>query len=117
MTAPLEGFRVLDISERSLAAAVAGMLLSDIGAEVIRAEPAGGDPIRAITGTEVWFRGQKSVTIGREEVRDGSWLALRRSADAVVTTEQPWTAKPGSTEPATRFGCRDTQTGAPLKLG
>ena len=26
-------------------------------------------------------------------------------------------AKPGSTEPATRFGCRDTQTGAPLKLG
>ena len=24
---------------------------------------------------------------------------------------------PGSTEPATRFGCRDTQTGAPLKLG
>ena len=25
--------------------------------------------------------------------------------------------KPGSTEPATRFGCRDTQTGAPLKLG
>ena len=94
MTAPLEGFPVLDISERSLAAAVAGMLLSDLGAEVIRAEPAGGDPIRAITGTEVWFRGQKSVTIGREEVRDGSWLALRRSAGAVVTTEQPWTAKP-----------------------
>ena len=27
------------------------------------------------------------------------------------------TSKPGSTEPATRFGCRDTQTGAPLKLG
>ena len=26
-------------------------------------------------------------------------------------------SKPGSTEPATRFGCRDTQTGAPLKLG
>ena len=25
--------------------------------------------------------------------------------------------KPGSTEPATRFGCRGTQTGAPLKLG
>ena len=27
------------------------------------------------------------------------------------------TVYPGSTEPATRFGCRDTQTGAPLKLG
>ena len=29
----------------------------------------------------------------------------------------PAARKPGSTEPATRFGCRDTQTGAPLKLG
>ena len=29
----------------------------------------------------------------------------------------PVLTKPGSTEPATRFGCRDTQTGAPLKLG
>ena len=28
-----------------------------------------------------------------------------------------FTPYPGSTEPATRFGCRDTQTGAPLKLG
>src|SRR5437762_949315 len=96
MTAPLDGFRVLDISERSLAAAVAGMLLADLGAEVIRVEPAGGDPIRALNGTEVWFRGQKSVTIGPKHVRDGSWLALRQSADVVITTEQPWTAKPAS---------------------
>ena len=31
--------------------------------------------------------------------------------------DRPPRPNPGSTEPATRFGCRDTQTGAPLKLG
>ena len=35
----------------------------------------------------------------------------------VVAPRGQTPAKPGSTEPATRFGCRDTQTGAPLKLG
>ena len=35
----------------------------------------------------------------------------------VVAPRGQTLAKPGSTEPATRFGCRDTQTGAPLKLG
>jgi crotonobetainyl-CoA:carnitine CoA-transferase CaiB-like acyl-CoA transferase len=94
MAGPLSGFRIVDISERSVAAAVAGMLFADLGAEVIRVEPPGGDPIRALNGTDVWFRGQKSVTVGPEQVKDGSWLALRRSADVVITTEQPWSAKP-----------------------
>ena len=35
----------------------------------------------------------------------------------VVGQSMEPTLYPGSTEPATRFGCRDTQTGAPLKLG
>ena len=94
MSGALDGFRIVDISERSLPAAVGGMLLSDLGANVIRVEPSGGDPIRALNGVEVWFRGQRSVTVGAEQVRDGSWLALRSSADVLITTEQPWTAKP-----------------------
>jgi crotonobetainyl-CoA:carnitine CoA-transferase CaiB-like acyl-CoA transferase len=95
MAGPLaEGYRVLDLSERSPAAAVAGMVLADLGAEVIRVEPEGGDPVRALAGSRVWLRGQKSVTIGRAEVENGQWRRLRDSADAILTTAQPWSAKP-----------------------
>jgi crotonobetainyl-CoA:carnitine CoA-transferase CaiB-like acyl-CoA transferase len=87
--------RVLDLSERSPAAAIAGMVLSDLGAEVIRVEPEGGDPIRALAGSQVWLRGQKSVAIGTAQLHDGSWRALRDSADVIIDTAQPWTAKPG----------------------
>ena len=48
MAGPLaKGYRILDLSERSPAAAVAGMVLADLGAEVIRVEPEGGDPMSA----------------------------------------------------------------------
>lgn len=86
--------RILDLSERSPAAAIAGMTLSDLGAEVIRVEPAGGDPVRALPGCEVWLRGQRSVTIGEAQLRDGTWQALRDSADVLVDTAQPWLDKP-----------------------
>jgi crotonobetainyl-CoA:carnitine CoA-transferase CaiB-like acyl-CoA transferase len=95
MAGPLaEAYRILDLSERSPAAAVAGMVLADLGAEVIRVEPQGGDPIRVLAGSRVWLRGQKSVTIGPAEVANGQWHALRESADAILTTAQPWSAKP-----------------------
>jgi|SRR5579875_190582 crotonobetainyl-CoA:carnitine CoA-transferase CaiB-like acyl-CoA transferase len=95
MAGPLaDGYRILDLSERSPAAAVAGMVLADLGAEVIRVEPEGGDPLRALAGARIWLRGQKSVTIGSAEAANGQWQALRDSADAILTTAQPWTAKP-----------------------
>ncbi len=86
--------RVLDLSERSPAAAIAGMVLADLGAEVIRVEPPGGDPLRALAGSKVWLRGQKSVTIGPAEVQSGAWNALRDSADVIIDTAQPWILKP-----------------------
>jgi crotonobetainyl-CoA:carnitine CoA-transferase CaiB-like acyl-CoA transferase len=43
MAGPLGGFiRILDLSERSPASVIAGMVLADLGAEVIRIEPEGG---------------------------------------------------------------------------
>jgi crotonobetainyl-CoA:carnitine CoA-transferase CaiB-like acyl-CoA transferase len=95
MAGPLDGIvRILDISERSPAAAIAGMVFADLGAEVIRVEPEGGDPVRALEGTRVWFRGQKSVTIAAAQVKSGEWSALRDSADVILDTAQPWTDKP-----------------------
>jgi len=95
MAGPLaDSYRILDLSERSPAAAVAGMVLADLGAEVIRVEPADSDPIRVLAGSRVWLRGQKSVIIGPAEVANGQWRALRDSADVILTTAQPWNAKP-----------------------
>jgi crotonobetainyl-CoA:carnitine CoA-transferase CaiB-like acyl-CoA transferase len=95
MAGPLAGaVRVLDLSERSPAAAIAGMVLADLGAEVIRVEPEGGDPLRALAGAQVWMRGQQSVTVTAADMRDGGWDALRDSADVIIDTAQPWTQKP-----------------------
>jgi len=92
MAGPLDGVRILDLSERSPAAAIAGMMLGDLGADVIRVEPPGGDPVRALEGTRVWFRGNRSVTVGPADL--AKWNALRDSADIVLDTAQPWTDKP-----------------------
>src|SRR5690348_9021108 len=95
MAGPLDGFvRILDLSERSPAAAIAGMVLADLGAEVIRVEPEGGDPLRTLAGSRVWLRGQKSVTIGPVQAQNGQWEALRNSADVIIDTAQPWRQKP-----------------------
>jgi crotonobetainyl-CoA:carnitine CoA-transferase CaiB-like acyl-CoA transferase len=93
MAGPLDGIvRVLDLSERSPAAAIAGMVLADLGAEVIRVEPRGGDPVRALPGSRVWLRGQKSVTAGPADL--DRWEALCESADVIIDTAQTWTQKP-----------------------
>ena len=55
---PLAGVRVLDLS-RMIAGAVAGMLLADFGAEVVKVEqPGTGDPLRQWTteGMPLWWR-------------------------------------------------------------
>ncbi|HJU09550.1 MAG TPA: CoA transferase, partial [Candidatus Binataceae bacterium] len=85
---------ILDLSERSPAAAIAGMVLADLGAEVIRVEPDGGDPLRALAGSQVWLRGQKSVTLEPAQVANGQWESLRSSADIIIDTAQPWRQKP-----------------------
>ncbi|MGE3856456.1 MAG: CoA transferase [Dehalococcoidia bacterium] len=94
MTTLLQGIRVLDLSERSPSAAVAGMLLAGYGAEVIRVEPPGGDPLRALDAARMWYRGNRSVTIDERAVADGSWRALRDSADVILTTARAEQIKP-----------------------
>ena len=63
------------------------------------------------------------VGLGLDEAAARERIAGRED-DPLRTSDATWEVYtmqreryPGSTEPATRFGCRDTQTGAPLKLG
>jgi len=55
---PLEGVRILDLS-RMVAGRVAGMLLADFGADVVKVEqPGSGDPLRTWTteGQPLWWK-------------------------------------------------------------
>ena len=89
---PLAGMRVIEIGQL-LAGPWAGTMLAYFGAEVIKVEPPGGDPIRGWRlvrdGTSLWYRSlgrnKKSVTLDLKSER-GQQLAkaLIKTADVVV---------------------------------
>jgi CoA:oxalate CoA-transferase len=98
MPGPLQGVRVLDMTW-ALAGPFCTMLLSDLGAEVIKVEnPDGGDPSRKnfpfVKGVSSYFlsvnRGKKSITVnlrhpkGKEII-----LGLARKSDVLVENFRP----------------------------
>jgi crotonobetainyl-CoA:carnitine CoA-transferase CaiB-like acyl-CoA transferase len=79
---PLEGIRILDLS-RMVAGGIAGMLLADFGAEVVKVEqPVTGDPLRQWTsgGKSLWWkvyaRNKRFVTLNLK-APEGRDLLLR----------------------------------------
>src|SRR5215203_2846815 len=79
---PLDDIRVLDLS-RMIAGGVAGMLLADFGADVVKVEqPGTGDPLRAWTsaGRALWWkvyaRNKRFVTLNLKSP-EGRELLLR----------------------------------------
>jgi formyl-CoA transferase len=97
---PLEGVRVLDAST-VIAAPLAGMILADYGAEVIKIEhPVGGDPARTHgydhDGVPLWWlmlgRNKKSVTLylGSPEGQE-IFRSLAADADVVIENFRPGT--------------------------
>ena len=89
-TGPLVGLKVLEIGHY-IAAPFCTRILADLGAEVIKIEPPGGDPFRgwgaAKDGNSVWFsihgRNKLSVTIDLKRERD-LVLQLAERADVLV---------------------------------
>ncbi|MGA9866954.1 MAG: CaiB/BaiF CoA-transferase family protein [Acetobacteraceae bacterium] len=89
-TGPLVGLRILEIGHY-IAAPFCTRILADLGAEVIKVEPPGGDPFRgwgtAKDGHSVWFsihgRNKLSVTLDLKRQRDVA-LRLAARADALV---------------------------------
>ena len=94
---PLEGLRVIEMGQL-LAGPFTGTILAYFGAEVIKVEPPGGDPIRGWRevrdGTSLWYRSlgrnKKSVTLDLK-TEQGRALALRllETADVVVENFRP----------------------------
>jgi crotonobetainyl-CoA:carnitine CoA-transferase CaiB-like acyl-CoA transferase len=94
---PLEGLRVIEMGQL-LAGPFTATILAYFGAEVIKIEPPGGDPLRAWRvvqdGTSLWYRSlgrnKKSVTLDLKSER-GRDLALQllRGADVLVENFRP----------------------------
>jgi crotonobetainyl-CoA:carnitine CoA-transferase CaiB-like acyl-CoA transferase len=97
---PLDGFRVLDFTQ-NVAGPLAGQVLADLGAEVIKIEAPGGEAARQITAVlpgrpplATYFlpnnRGKKSVTVdlntdeGKQQI-----LRLADTADVVLEGFRP----------------------------
>jgi crotonobetainyl-CoA:carnitine CoA-transferase CaiB-like acyl-CoA transferase len=91
MTSVLEGVRVLDLSW-GIAGPIAGMLLADHGADVIKVEPPGGDPYRSSPGYAAWLRGRRSAELDLTDADDkATFLGLVRTADVLLESFAPGT--------------------------
>jgi formyl-CoA transferase len=87
---PLVGLKVLELGHY-IAGPFCTRILADLGADVVKLEPPGGDPIRgwgaSVDGHSVWFsihgRNKKSVVLDLKKDRD-TVLALAAKADVLV---------------------------------
>ena len=90
-TGPLVGLKVLEIGHY-VAAPFCTRILADLGAEVIKIEPPGGDPFRgwgaAVDGNSVWFsiHGRNKLSVVLDLKRERS-TALKLAARADVLVE------------------------------
>jgi len=94
---PLDGLRVLELGH-FVAAPFCTRLLGDLGADIVKVEPLGGDPVRkwgeAIDGNSLWWsihgRNKRSVALDlkREEAR-GIVLQFVKQCDVVVENFRP----------------------------
>jgi len=92
MTQALDRMRILELGS-GMAGAMAGMLLAENGAEVIRVEPPGGDAERERPGSLVWHRGKKSVVLDLRDEQDRErFIALASTADGLIESLRPGSA-------------------------
>ena len=99
MVGALEDVRILDLSW-GIAGPVGVLLLAEQGADVVKVEPPGGDPFRAMPAYAVWNRSRRSVVLDLT-TPDGRDRFLELAADADVVVES---FSPGTMD---RFGLGD----------
>jgi hypothetical protein len=101
MAQPLAGIRVLDMGT-FITGPACGMLLADLGAEVIKVEmPETGDPFRAFKGDlysphfQTYNRGKKSITLNtKKNPEDLAALdELVKTADVFIENFRPGVAE------------------------
>jgi crotonobetainyl-CoA:carnitine CoA-transferase CaiB-like acyl-CoA transferase len=93
---PLSGLRVIEFTHMVMGPSV-GVILGDLGADVIKVEPAGGDPTRKLLGSGAGYfpmfnRNKRSICL---DLKSEAGLAAARrlceSADIVIENFRPGT--------------------------
>jgi crotonobetainyl-CoA:carnitine CoA-transferase CaiB-like acyl-CoA transferase len=88
----LGGLRVLDLG-RGLPTTLVSLVLADYGADVIRVEPPGGDPLRAHPAFPMWGRGKQSIVLDLHDAADRrDARALAGRVDVVLESFRPGVA-------------------------
>jgi alpha-methylacyl-CoA racemase len=92
MAGPLSGFRILELAGIG-PGPFCGMMLADMGAEVIRIDRPGGNP-SSMVGHEVLFRNRKAVAVNLKKP-EGVETVLRmcETADAIFEGNRPGVAE------------------------
>ncbi len=89
MAEVFEGLKVVDFTEGMLGA-VATMVLSDFGADVVKVEPPGGHRSRSIPAAQQWNRGKRSVVLDLENAEDQEKARrLSLQSDVVIESFTP----------------------------
>ena len=93
----LDGIRILDLT-RNIAGPVATMMAAEMGADVIKVEPPGGDEMRTwppfVDGQSVYFiscnRGKRSISLDLKSAEGKAlFLDLLKHADVLVENYRP----------------------------
>jgi crotonobetainyl-CoA:carnitine CoA-transferase CaiB-like acyl-CoA transferase len=85
----LAGVRILDLTT-GIAGPLGVLLLAEQGADVLKVEPPGGDPLRSMPGSHVWHRSRRSVTLDLEDPLERErFLGLVAGADVLVESFAP----------------------------
>ena len=96
-TGPLTGLRIVEFGH-FIAAPFAARVLGDLGAEIIKVEPPGGDPVRSwggqLDGNSLWWsahaRNKKSVSLNlKEPAAREIALGLVAVSDGVIENFRP----------------------------
>ena len=88
-TTLFEGLRVVEIAS-GMAGPMAGMLLADHGADVVKIEPPRGDWARELPGFLMWNRGKRSLVLDlREDDARTELDALTGNADVLLLSGGP----------------------------
>jgi len=104
MATPLDGLRVLDAST-GIAGPMAAMYLADFGADVVKAEPPGGDPGRENPGFAMWNRNKRGIVIDDAKASDRErLLGLLRGADVCLFSEPMTSLQGRGLDPETLSG-------------
>jgi crotonobetainyl-CoA:carnitine CoA-transferase CaiB-like acyl-CoA transferase len=89
----LDGIRVIDLAS-GMSGPLAATLLAEAGADVIKVEPPGGDPLRALPGFRTWNRSKRSVVLDLNRPADREALdGLLSGADVLVHGLRPSVAR------------------------